>query len=56
MNVHAHLMPSWLATGTVVRKNEGKVDGVIVSIRGEVPLVLWLIMNLVGAITSASEL
>jgi hypothetical protein len=56
MNVHAHLMSRRLATGTVVWENEGKVDGVVVSIRRKVPLLLWLIMNLVGASASATEL
>jgi len=56
MNVHAHLMSRRLATGTVVWENEGKVDGVVVSIRRKVPLLLWLIMNLVGASASATEM
>lgn len=56
MDVHAHLMSRGLATGTVVRKNEGEVDGMVVGIRCKVPLLLWLVMNLVGAIAVASEL
>ena len=56
MDVHAHLMSRGLATGTVVWKDEGDVDGMVVSIRCKVPLLLWLIMNLVGAIAPASEL
>jgi len=56
MNIHAHLMSRGLATGTVVRKNEGKVDGVVVSIGCKVPLLLWLVVNLVGASAPASEM
>ena len=56
LDVHTHLMSRGLATGTVVRKDEGEVDGMVVGIRCKVPLPLWLIMNLVGASTAASEL
>lgn len=56
MNVHAHLMSRGLAAGTVVRKNEGEIDGSVVCIRCKVPLLLWSVMNLVSASAKASEM
>lgn len=56
VNEHTHPMSGRLVTRSVVGQNKGKIHGIFVCIRNKVPLLLWLIVNLVCTGAQAAEL